>query len=220
MRKLKQYHQLKSIGSGRFGTVYSGYDSITKVKVAIKELKNVEMAKYEAEVLKHNHSNFFPAFYHFFMFRNKAYIVMEYITGNVLGKYPYKDGIKRGHSNSIQITINILQAIKTLHQTGFIHGDIAPQNIIMRDEEPDTVKIIDFGSGRRIQSKNDIQEDLKKIAWLCIFLLTGKFELKGITNDYLKSLLTKAIFPFSNEKNLSTDDFIDELIVFKKLFIK
>ena len=41
-----------------------------------------------------------------------------------------------------------------LHQNNIVHGDIKPQNIHFKDQNDHIVKLIDFGTSRRVNEKH------------------------------------------------------------------
>ena len=77
------------------------------------------------------------------------YIVMEYIKGCTLKEYIKAHG-KIERSMAITIGIKVASAIKYAHDSGIIHRDIKPQNILIGDDG--TVKVADFGIARTTQS--------------------------------------------------------------------
>ena len=96
-----------------------------------------------------------PHVIEYFEQNNTAYMVMEYINGHTL-----KQIIESGHVFSyddVQFIINpLLDALTTLHEKNYLHRDLAPDNIMIRDED-DQPFLIDFGAARQalgIKSKS------------------------------------------------------------------
>ena len=48
----------------------------------------------------------------------------------------------------------MLSAVNYLHQNSIVHGDIKPQNIHFKDQNDHIVKLIDFGTSRRVNEKH------------------------------------------------------------------
>ncbi|MCK5005261.1 MAG: protein kinase, partial [Candidatus Aminicenantes bacterium] len=78
-------------------------------------------------------------------FEDQTYIAMEYVEGETL-----KDIICKGEVTSplqlnqiINITTQICEGLKCAHESGIVHRDIKPQNIIIN--KGGQVKILDFG---------------------------------------------------------------------------
>ena len=115
LNNIKQYVDVKFLGSGWFGKVYSGYDTRTNKMVAIKEIEDLIKANHEIEVMRNISSSYFPTFYESFYKNNKGYIVMEYIEGKPLGGPMYEGGEKRTEKQSVQIIINALKGLRDLH---------------------------------------------------------------------------------------------------------
>ena len=115
----------------------------------------------------------------------------------------FKKGIIHDQQIAVQITINILEGLKVIHQQGILHCDITPHNVLITNPDPETVKIIDFGSAVRtdefgeykgkhkgatrwyrppeLKKENDIftanlnrSSDLYSAACVCLYLLTGQ----------------------------------------------
>lgn len=211
---------LEPIGEGKYGIVYLAYDQLKKRKVAIKELENLEHAMHEAYVMKQcGSSKFLPTFYDFFKNNGKAYIVMEYIEGKTFGENFDSHGKKRNEKLSVQITINILKGLKVFHKTGFYHDDVKPKNVMIHNDDPKTVKIIDFNSSKKIENVGLMKKDLSDAAQMCIFLINGTvpepIDKVEIHNKKLKSILFKALNEDARDNYNSPEEFIAELRKFR-----
>src|SRR5690606_32925826 len=71
------------------------------------------------------------------------YIAMEYLAG---GPVLSKDGPPRSVSFALRVTREIAGAINYAQQKGFIHRDIKPDNILLRDDG--SAALTDFGIAR------------------------------------------------------------------------
>ncbi|MBE5791806.1 MAG: hypothetical protein E7322_06565, partial [Clostridiales bacterium] len=82
---------------------------------------------------------------------NTAYIIQEYLEGRDLKNYVKRE---RGAKNplsvteSIRFTIDILDVLERVHKRRILHRDISPDNIFLLKDG--TIKLIDFGSSRRL----------------------------------------------------------------------
>ncbi|WP_341667504.1 protein kinase domain-containing protein [Virgibacillus halodenitrificans] len=214
---IKHYQNLKQIGRGSHGRVYKAYDPIKNRNVAIKEaVKRIKDAEHEATVMKaYGKSPFLPTIYDYFEFKNTSFIVMEYIEGKPVGKGDFKrPSEKKDEKLSVQITINTLKSLTSIHKGGYIHNDIRPKNIMLQNDNPATLKVIDFTLAKELSPKHLIQTDLRDAARLCIFLCHGYFpdsltELQ-FKNDKLQSTLLNFLHP-SNETYDQSSDFIAAL---------
>ncbi|MBW2263644.1 MAG: serine/threonine protein kinase [Deltaproteobacteria bacterium] len=85
------------------------------------------------------------------------YIVMEYLDGRDLAD------IMRGSTcltvtMAVEFTVQILSALRSMHDAGIIHRDLKPENVIITkgDERGFTVKLVDFGLSRLGVRESDL----------------------------------------------------------------
>mgnify|MGYP000108321578 CR=1 FL=1 len=158
------------LGQGGFGITYKATDTRLSRPVAIKEFflygecvrqgKNVVPMKpqdyqdfrrkfiEEARILaKIKHPNKVEV-YDVFEENNTAYMVMEFIEGKNLLDYLLKDrGGVMDEKEAIGYIIQVARALEAVHQAGYLHRDIKPDNIIVtRDGR---AVLVDFGAARQ-----------------------------------------------------------------------
>jgi serine/threonine-protein kinase len=75
---------------------------------------------------------------------HKLYMVSEYIPGITLQDHIDANGIMN-LEDAISFTIKLSEIIKYCHSKGFIHRDIKPDNIILKNNEIINPFLIDFG---------------------------------------------------------------------------
>ncbi len=75
------------------------------------------------------------------------YLVMEYLEGWDLAQLLETEGPTLGVERAVHFTVQALRALQTAHAAGIIHRDMKPSNcfVIVKDGEPDFVKLVDFG---------------------------------------------------------------------------
>lgn len=162
------------LGQGGFGITYLAEDYQSKNNVAIKEFfpesmvmrqplgldirtYTDERSEYfrfgmqsfieEAKLLAQlrGHPNIVTV-HRYFEENNTAYFVMDYIKGTVFKTYIKEHGGKLSWEDTWKIMQPVMDALQAAHQKGIIHRDVAPDNIIIMDDN--TVKLIDFGAAR------------------------------------------------------------------------
>lgn len=74
-----------------------------------------------------------------------AYLVMEYLEGETLTALLEREG-KLEPERAITLLEPVIRSLETVHATGIIHRDIAPDNIFLTKDG--RVKLIDFGAAR------------------------------------------------------------------------
>jgi eukaryotic-like serine/threonine-protein kinase len=70
------------------------------------------------------------------------YIAMEFVSGRTLKQLVLEDGPLEPNE-AIELTIQVLRALRYAHRHGIVHRDVKPQNVIL-DEEGEA-KVADFG---------------------------------------------------------------------------
>jgi eukaryotic-like serine/threonine-protein kinase len=164
-----QYKIEKMLGEGGFGITYKAIELSSSTPVAIKESwipnsirqgtiitppstitpqqinKQIEEIFREANyIYQCKHPNIVGV-YEWFATNNTAYIVMELIAGQSL----YDILQQKGYLPETQVTkylITICEALKVIHNQGFLHRDLKPENILINMQ--DQPILIDFGNAR------------------------------------------------------------------------
>jgi serine/threonine protein kinase/Tfp pilus assembly protein PilF len=146
---LAHYRFVRKLGSGGMGEVYLADDSKLNRKVAIKILPDeltsdsdarrrlVREAKAAGGL---DHPNICSV-YEIGEEEGRAFIVMQYAEGETLAEV-----LKRGPlaaEESLDIAIQVADALAEAHSRGIVHRDIKPQNIIITRRG--LVKVLDFG---------------------------------------------------------------------------
>ena len=151
-----RYELQSPLGSGGGGAVFAGYDRLLDRKVAVKlfslplpdNTANTEMlqrfrigAKAAGRL---SHPNIVPVF-DYGEDVERAWIVMELVEGASL-----KALLDRGERYSSQVVLRmmdqILAALEYSHQTGVVHRDVKPANIMIT--RAGEAKLTDFGVAR------------------------------------------------------------------------
>ena len=141
----------KSCGNGSFGQVYLAINNIDKKTYAIKHMDKDKLIKYlqcldpiyaEIDIQSRvNHPNIIKLLY---VKETEATfdLVMDYAKDGTLFEYVVKNkGLPE--RMAFKYFIQIVNAIKFLHDNDIIHRDIKPENILLF--ENNVVKLCDFG---------------------------------------------------------------------------
>lgn len=208
----KKYILLENIGSGAFGTIYKGENIRTREKVAIK----VEPFKSGTKMLKNESIIYkclgdrqgFPIVKWFGKDDYNYYMVL-----NLLGKS--LEELKSDKQSfslklTLQIGIQILFLLMTIHCEGLIHRDIKPSNFLLGlNGKSKQIYIIDFGlcksylnndkhiafgkTNGLIGSINyssinshklyelSRRDDLESLGYMLIYFYMGSLEWSGLT---------------------------------------
>jgi serine/threonine protein kinase/alpha-tubulin suppressor-like RCC1 family protein len=88
----------------------------------------------------------------FFFENDTAYMVMEYVDGITLSEYIKKKGGRITEQETLSLIRPVIESLKIVHQSGIIHRDISPDNIMITQEG--NMKLIDFGAARFASGDN------------------------------------------------------------------
>jgi serine/threonine protein kinase len=150
-RTILQYEIVEQLGEGGMGVVYKAKDTKLDRFVALKFLtKNVgssdadrqrfmQEAKSAATL---NHPNICTV-YDVSEFEGQLFIAMEFIDGETLRERSANISVKQ----SIEIGIQVAEALAAAHEKGIIHRDIKPENVMLRKDG--LVQIMDFGLAKQ-----------------------------------------------------------------------
>ncbi|SRR5581483_5391597 len=145
------------IAKSGMASLYKANDRQTGNAVALKvpllqiesDPAGFDRFKREEEIgLKLNHPyilKFIPA-----EKKSRPYIVMEYLTGQTLSEL-LKSVRPLPEPDAVKIAIHICTALSYMHQSGVVHRDLKPQNIMLCNDG--TIRIMDFGIARSANSR-------------------------------------------------------------------
>ncbi len=157
----------EQIGIGGMGIVYKAHSLMDKSKTyALKMMKEELLTdenqkkrfKNEAMLVDQlAHPNIVQV-YERGEDKGNLYIVMELLEGQTLSQR-YKEKKYPTVSQCIHIMFQLSHILTHIHKENIIHRDLKPENIMLisKDEDPDFVKLLDFGIAR-IQSFSRLTE--------------------------------------------------------------
>jgi serine/threonine protein kinase/formylglycine-generating enzyme required for sulfatase activity len=176
--RLRQYRIVRLLGHGGFGLTYLAEDTTLNRRVAIKELLPIDFAVREKDgttivarsqqdkpnlewarqrfveegrtLAALQHPSILPV-YDNFELHGTAYLVTPFIDGASLEVWLLE---RRAVSQAdlLSIATSLLDALRLVHQQGFLHRDIKPENILM-DRKTSRPVLIDFGNARMATGK-------------------------------------------------------------------
>ena len=170
--RLAEYEIEEVLGKGAFGVTYQAHDNQLNRKVAIKEFfpgrnavrnedgsvaagdpRRADFYRWgldrfltEAQVLaQFKHANIVRV-NRFFSLNNTGYMVMDYEEGCTLADILKADGPLINEAQVRELLDGILAGLEEVHAKKYLHRDIKPGNIYMRDRQQPV--LIDFGAAR------------------------------------------------------------------------
>ena len=167
---LFEYRVDKVLGQGGFGITYLASDVNLNVPVAIKEYLPEQFACRMADATVTPRSQGDEEFYdkgldsylreartlatfrhpnivrvaRFFEANSTAYMVLEYERGASLKTW-WAQHSRLGEEDLLALLLPLLDGVAVVHESGFLHRDIKPDNICVRDADGSLV-LLDFGS--------------------------------------------------------------------------
>lgn len=179
----------EAVGSGGFGIVYRAWDAKLESIVAVKEFfvsrlmtraaftRNVIISRKAQEEFAYRKARFLaeartmakfgahrsiPNVFEFFEENETAYIVMELLQGMALNDYLHKNGGQIDVDFAIMIANEVGNALKSLHEQGIIHRDVAPDNIFICSGKDLRIKLMDLGAAKLTDTTDDVIDIILK----------------------------------------------------------
>ncbi len=153
------YRVIGRIGSGGYGVVFLGFDSLTNRRVAIKVAhpawlvdKDAEELAREAKILSSlDHPHIVRFLESGVEGHSQWFVVTQWIDGSNLHEL-LRDGLMNP-KQAVDIGIQIAEALVYAHEQGVAHLDVKPRNIMF--DEAGCVKLLDFGVAKFLNASPD-----------------------------------------------------------------
>ena len=171
--RIREFEFHRVLGHGGFGITYLGWNLSLDIPVAIKEYLPVDLATREQDgsvvsqtsqaaadfqwglerfvdeartLARFQHPNIVRV-HQYFEAHSTAYIVMDYVEGETLSAHLERKGTL-SEAELTGILYPLLNALEVVHGADFLHRDIKPGNIVLRDSDSSPV-LLDFGAARQ-----------------------------------------------------------------------
>jgi formylglycine-generating enzyme required for sulfatase activity len=159
-------YQVEAIlGAGGFGITYRARQTRTQQQVAIKTLnRNQAKVRSNFKTLQERfineavalaqcqHPNVVKVYPQGFFQDDLWCIVMEYIEGQTLRDRVEEKG-SLSETEAITLAQKLGNALRVVHEQGFLHRDLKPENILLRENDLKQPVLIDFGLARAFSEK-------------------------------------------------------------------
>ena len=141
----------------------------------------------------------------FFEENNTAYIVMEHLSGGSMKDIVRTKGKYNADTISEKIS-QVLTLLDSMHERGYVHGDISPDNLVMDQEG--NYKVIDFGAVRKIGTSANTDELLRKEGYTPVEVFNKRSEADPRSDIY--SLCASLYFAMTGQ---APEDALERMIM-------
>lgn len=149
------YRLLRQLGRGGMATVYLALQQSVDREVALKIMSPAllvdpnfgERFQREAKIAARLHHRHVVGIHDIGRVGDQHYIAMEYLGG---GPVLPKDGQPRAPAFALRVISEIADALNYAHEKGFVHRDVKPDNILLRDDG--SAVLTDFGIARALDA--------------------------------------------------------------------
>lgn len=203
------------LGEGSFGKIFQASNILTNEKVAIKIEKKQErcLLKFEANILiKCKEIKGIPRLKSFGVDQNYNYMVVELLGKSLTDLKDLYNGKLKLYT-VLQMGLQILTILESLHYIGIIHRDLKPENILIGNGKlQNNFYLIDFGLSKYFIDQDGIhkkiitgkkltgtlrysslnvqsgieasrRDDLESLGYIFIYILKGELPWENIQGE-------------------------------------
>ncbi|KFO89022.1 Citron Rho-interacting kinase, partial [Buceros rhinoceros silvestris] len=163
---VKDFEVKSVVGCGHFADVKVVREKVTRdvyaMKVMSKESvlaqEHVSFFEEERSILSQSTSPWIPQLHYAFQDKKNLYLVMEYQPGGDLLSLlnRYEDQLDE---SMVQFYLaELVLAIHSVHQMGYVHRDIKPENVLI--DRTGHIKLVDFGSAAKMTVNKTVNAKL------------------------------------------------------------
>jgi serine/threonine protein kinase len=233
---MEKYKILKQVGKGTFGIVYKGIQLDTNQPIAIK----IEKDKHSRLELEYNIYNQFknvigvPRIIDFIKNEEKKEktLIMEYLGPSLDFLFTLCKN-KFTIKTAIMIAIQSINRLEQIHNQGFIHRDIKPDNFLVGyGQNKDIIYLVDFGLSKKyidshyrndknlvgslryasIRNHKGIEQsrrdDLESLGYMIIYFINGCLPWQNVQKKTEKEIIEEI---FNIKRNISLKDLCNGL---------
>ncbi len=157
-----RYEVLAVLGEGGMGRVYKAKDKslqrIVAIKVLVGECATLLVPRFQREaqtMSSMKHTNLVEIFDFGITNNGFAYLVMEYLTGEVLSEILKRDG-RLSQDEVVTVALAVAKGMGHAHKKGVIHRDLKPANVFVgAGANFNSIKVFDFGISKALDKVDD-----------------------------------------------------------------
>ncbi|XP_027858625.1 citron Rho-interacting kinase isoform X4 [Xiphophorus couchianus] len=150
------------VGRGRFAEVRVVREKATGDVCALKTMnkavlrtqENVVFHEEERRILALNSSPWIPQLLYAFQDKDHVYLAMEYLPGGDLMSLLNRYEDQFDESMAQFYLAELVEAIQAVHQLGYVHRDVKPENILI--DRTGHIKLADFGSAAKLTANRTV----------------------------------------------------------------
>ncbi len=151
-QRVGEYVVDRPLGAGAMGGVYAGHHPVIGKRVAIKVLHaqlaasadaGLRLVREAQAVNQVAHPGVVDVFAYGRLDDGRTYLVMDLVDGETV-----RARLRRGPlppAVAVEVIDAIARALDAAHARGVVHRDLKPDNVMVHDGPPLTVKVLDFG---------------------------------------------------------------------------
>uniref|UniRef100_A0A8D0HGM7 Citron Rho-interacting kinase n=1 Tax=Sphenodon punctatus TaxID=8508 RepID=A0A8D0HGM7_SPHPU len=153
---VKDFEVRKLVACGHFAEVQVVREKVTgdvyamKVmsKVSLLSQEHVSVFEEERNILAQSSSPWIPHLQYAFQDKKNLYMIMEYLPGGDLLSLLNRYEDQLDESTVKFYLAELVLAIHSIHQMGYVHRDIKPENVLI--DRLGHIKLVDFGSAAKM----------------------------------------------------------------------
>ena len=223
---ISHYKITEKLGEGGMGEVYLAEDTSLKRKVALKFLPDYLQQDEVAQKRFLREAQSAAALDHPYICKiyetgdadGKSFIAMEYVKGQTLKEKLLEGPVRL--KETLQIGMEIAEALEEAHKAGIAHRDLKPANIMLTSGGH--VKVMDFGLAKKVVDEDGTEQDItsaltREGTTLGTIAYMSPEQLRGKTVDTRSDIfsfgivlyeLLSGVHPFRKPKQVETTNAI------------